>query len=74
MQAFKSLTTNQYIQGVRQHGWPPFEKQVWLRNYWERIVRDEREWRAAHEYIEQNPARWMDDKHHPSNASSNEVG
>lgn len=72
MQAFKSLTTNEYIQGVRQRGWPPYEKQVWLRNYWERIVRDEREWRKAHEYIEQNPARWQLDKYHPSNAPSND--
>jgi hypothetical protein len=43
IQWFKIMTTNEYIRGVKQSGWPPFRKRVWQRGYWERIVRDERE-------------------------------
>lgn len=35
---------------------------VWQRGYWERIVRNEREFRATSEYIRQNPARWQEDR------------
>lgn len=34
---------------------------VWQRNYWERIVRDDQEYRALCEYIKQNPAQWQQD-------------
>ena len=35
VQRFKSLTTNQYIKGVKQNGWQPFNKKLWQRNYGE---------------------------------------
>ncbi len=54
--AFKSLTTNEYIDGVRNNGWPPFEKRFWQRNYYEHIIRDEGSYRKIVEYIETNPA------------------
>ena len=38
---------------------------VWQRNYHDRIIRNEREWRATRQYIEQNPARWGDDRNNP---------
>jgi REP element-mobilizing transposase RayT len=34
---------------------------IWQRNYFERVIRDERELSAFHEYIETNPARWATD-------------
>jgi putative transposase len=39
---------------------------LWQRNYYERIVRNDRELDAARKYIESNPARWADDPDHPS--------
>ena len=65
MQAFKSLTTNAYCQGVYEHGWPPFEKKLWLRGFWDRVLRGEAEWTRANNYIWNNPAQWKCDKHHP---------
>ncbi len=47
IQAFKSLTTNAYIEGVKQKNWLQFERNLWLRNYWERIIRNEKEWQQA---------------------------
>jgi putative transposase len=35
---------------------------VWQRGYYERIIRNEREWRAAQQYIQNNPTRWAEDR------------
>jgi putative transposase len=34
---------------------------VWQRGYYERIIRNEREWWATQAYIRQNPLRWAED-------------
>jgi REP element-mobilizing transposase RayT len=38
---------------------------LWQRNYWERVIRDDRELDRAREYIVDNPRRWSEDKHNP---------
>jgi REP element-mobilizing transposase RayT len=40
---------------------------VWQRNYYEHIIRDEKEWDRIHRYIESNPVRWAEDDEHPAN-------
>ena len=55
--AFKSLTTNAYIRGVRHHGWPPFDRRLWQRNYYERVIRNEAELAQIRAYIRANPCR-----------------
>ncbi len=60
--AFKSITTDRYIAGVRRQGWPPFVKRVWQRNYYEHIVRNERALRAIRRYIQNNPLKWTIDR------------
>jgi putative transposase len=52
------MTTNEYIRGVKQYGWPPFPGKLWQRNYWEHIVRDESELNRIREYVSNNPAQW----------------
>ena len=37
---------------------------VWQRNYYERILRDERALAAVRRYIRENPAKWGDDRFH----------
>jgi REP element-mobilizing transposase RayT len=37
-------------------------QEVWQRNYWEHIIRNEREIELIREYIENNPARWNEDQ------------
>lgn len=37
---------------------------VWQRNYYERILRDERALAAVQRYIRENPAKWGDDRFH----------
>jgi REP element-mobilizing transposase RayT len=63
--AFKSITTDQYIQGVRSKGWPAFDRRVWQRNLWEHIIRSEAELAEIREYIRNNPASWEKDQFHP---------
>ena len=62
MQWFKTMTTNAYIRGVKQDGWKPFLGKLWQRNYYERIVRNERELNAVRQYIQDNPVRWTGDQ------------
>ena len=62
MDAFKSITTVEYIRGVKQSGWLSFNGKLWQRNYWERIIRDEQSYHIISNYIVDNPAKWKDDK------------
>ena len=63
---FKTMSTNEYIRGVKQLGWPPFDRKLWQRNYYEHIIRDDRSLCEIAYYITNNPARWSDDKFYPN--------
>jgi putative transposase len=63
--AFKSLTTVNYSRGVRGYGWRPFERRLWQRGYWERVLRNGRKLDFARRYIRENPLRWHLDRLHP---------
>jgi hypothetical protein len=60
--AFQSIVTVEYIRGVKQHGWQPFNGKLWQRNYWEHIIRDELSYQRISEYIINNPKNWDNDK------------
>lgn len=60
--AFKSITTNEYIDGVKNHNWPRFNGKLWQRNFWEHIIRDEKSYQRISDYIINNPLNWADDK------------
>ena len=64
VQWFKTMSTNEYIRGVKQNGWPPFSAKLWQRNYWEHVVRNETELDRIRAYIRNNPARWQSDQLH----------
>jgi putative transposase len=40
---------------------------IWQRNYYEHIIRNDREMDAIWQYIESNPATWADDDENPIN-------
>jgi len=62
MDAFKSITTVEYIRGVKNHGWKRFDGKLWQRDYWEHIIRNEGSYRRIAEYIVRNPDRWNEDR------------
>ncbi|QPK65669.1 transposase [Methylomonas sp. LL1] len=62
--AFKSLTTNDYITGVKQYHWPSFNQKLWQRNYYEHIIRSEQSFLEISEYIQNNPMKWLEDTYY----------
>ena len=67
MQWFKTMTTNEYIRGVKNLGWQPFNGKIWQRNYYEHIIRNEQSYQRISEYIINNPSKWVEDRFHEIN-------
>ena len=61
VQAFKSKSTLEYIKGMKAGMLPPFDKRIWQRNYYEHVIRDERDYQTKWQYIDENPMKWADD-------------
>lgn len=57
MGAFKSITTVEYIKGVKNSGWQPFDGKLWQRNYYEHIIRNKEAYETITDYIINNPSR-----------------
>jgi len=70
VQWFKTMTTNEYLRGVKTSGWAPFQGQVWQRNYYEHVIRDEESLNRIREYILNNPAQWALDPENPAATSA----
>ncbi|MDR3218324.1 MAG: hypothetical protein LBU22_04980 [Dysgonamonadaceae bacterium] len=62
VQWFKTMSTNEYIRGVKTLGWSPFNKKLWQRNYYDHIIRNDQSYQNISDYISNNPMKWMDDK------------
>lgn len=62
VQWFKTMTTNEYIRGVKTLDWPRFDGKLWQRNYWEHIIRNQNEYQRIAQYIINNPQKWQQDK------------
>jgi putative transposase len=58
IQWFKTMTTNEYIRGVKTASWPAFNGRLWQRNYYEHVIRDDQSLNRIRHYIVDNPARW----------------
>jgi len=66
IQAFKSITTDEYIRRVKEDSWPLFEVvRLWHRSFHEHIIRDEIDLANHQQYIRDNPPNWERDKHNP---------
>jgi len=63
--AFKSITTDKYIRGVREQGWPKFNEKLWQRDFYDHIIRDELELERIRNYIRRNPQMWAIDRCNP---------
>lgn len=61
---FKSFTTCCYSLGVKEDGWRPYAGQLWQRNYYEHVVRGDKELEQIREYIANNPLQWMMDEYY----------
>ena len=61
VQWFKTMTTNAYINGIKRHGWKPFNTRFWQRNYYEHIIRNQQAYDEIEAYIIENPLNWETD-------------
>jgi REP element-mobilizing transposase RayT len=52
------------MQGVRDQAWPPFDRRLWQRNFYEHIVRGEGGLERIRAYIADNPSQWHLDQLH----------
>jgi REP element-mobilizing transposase RayT len=58
IRSYKSAVTRT----IRRSGCPDF---AWQPRFYDRVVRNDREFDAVRAYIQANPVRWSDDKLHP---------
>jgi REP element-mobilizing transposase RayT len=65
VQWFKTMSTNNYIRGVREAEWQPFSKRLWQRDYFDHIIRDEVTLERTREYVRNNPLYWSLEREHP---------
>jgi putative transposase len=68
--AFKSLFAVQFIDGVKKGRWRAFDRRIWQRNYYEHVIRDERDLDRVCRYIDENPLRWEFDEENPQRRTS----
>jgi len=66
VQWFKTMTTNEYIRGVKTSRWPLCPGRLWQRNYYEHIIRNEESLNRIREYIANNPLQWEVDRENPN--------
>jgi REP element-mobilizing transposase RayT len=62
---FKSITTNDYILGVRTLNWPAFPGKLWQERYHDHIIRSETALNKIRDYIAANPSQWENDENNP---------
>ena len=62
---FKTMTTNEYIKGVKSNVFQPFISKLWQRNYDEHIIRNDDELNRIRQYIIENPIQWEMDRENP---------
>jgi putative transposase len=70
MQWFRTMTTNGTIRGVKTWAWPPFDRKLWQRDYFEHSIRNEAELDRTRQYIDDNPLHWDQDDENPVVAAS----
>ena len=69
IQWFKTMTTNEYIVGVKTRGWEPFPGKLWQRRFFDHIIRDDDTLDKIRRYVRDNPRRWLSDPENPSNSN-----
>ena len=67
VQWFKTMTTNEYIRGVKQNHFPEFSGRLWQRNYYEHIIRNDEKLNRIREHIIYNHEKWEYYRENPKN-------
>jgi REP element-mobilizing transposase RayT len=62
IQRFKTITTKLYIDGVKTGMFPPFDKKIWQKSFFDHIIRNEKSYLEVWQYIDENPLKWKEDE------------
>lgn len=62
---FKLSVHAAYRHGVMQLDWPAYDRHLWHRAYYDRVIRTTGEFSQYQRYIQGNPVRWLE-RHHPN--------
>jgi REP element-mobilizing transposase RayT len=62
VRAFKTFSSRRINQNRKTQGVP-----IWQRNYYEQVIRNERDLDQIRSYIVHNPAKWPEDRDNPAN-------
>ena len=57
---FKTMTTNEYIRYVNDNLLSAFGEKLWQKSYYDHIIRNEKDYLEICEYIDSNPAAWVE--------------
>jgi REP element-mobilizing transposase RayT len=66
VQWFKTMTTNMYIRGAKQHDWQPFPGKLWQTSFYDHVIRREESLDKIRRFVTTNPLRWAVDKENPA--------
>ncbi len=58
---FKTMTTNDYINKVKDDLLPPFQNKLWQKSYYDHVIRDESDYTRIWNYIDTNALKWEED-------------
>ena len=61
IQEFKSVSTLEYAKLVKANLAPAFDKQLWQRSFYDRVIRNDTEYSDIYNYIYNNPESWKND-------------
>ncbi len=74
IQAFKSVSTNEYIRGVHHFGWEKSNGTFWQRSFYDHVIRNDKDLFRVQEYILNNPLSWSLDEENPDCKSRRSTG
>ncbi len=62
VQSFKRYSTVEYVKMVKDGKLPPFDRQIWQRSFYDRVIRDQDDYNEIYKYIYENPMKWQIDQ------------
>lgn len=60
IRSFKSSVHAAYRTGAIRFDWPAYDRHRWQRDYYDRIIRTDKELEHFRRYVDGNPARWWE--------------
>lgn len=63
------IGVTKWFRDIKTEDFPP-QRQVWQRNYYEHIIRNEQSYQTISNYIINNPAKWEEDKFYSKKKST----